>query len=40
VTRAWDDEAGWRSGDTRLMIALVVTSLALAVVVAFLVSSP
>jgi hypothetical protein len=41
VTRHWDDgEVGWHSGDTRLMVALVIVSLALAVLVAFLVSSP
>jgi hypothetical protein len=39
MTRQWEDgEVGWHSGDTRLMVALVVVSLALAVVVAFIVS--
>jgi hypothetical protein len=40
MTRAWDDEDRWRRGDARLVYALVVVSLALAVIVAFLVSSP
>jgi hypothetical protein len=38
--RTWDDEERWRRGDARLVYALVVVSLALAVLVAFMVSSP